>query len=100
MTEYRISISVLESIVRGALSADRRIRIHAPLPLTRTRPVEVNVEGDSCTVSVQLDARLGENLPSVAAEVRSVVASALDRMTGLAVGSVDVSFTSVFPAAR
>jgi uncharacterized alkaline shock family protein YloU len=98
MTEYRIATSVLESIVRGALTADRRVRIHAPLPLTRARPVEVNVEGEGCTVSVQLDARLGENLPAVAAEVRSIVASALDRMTGLAVSAVDVSFASVFPA--
>jgi hypothetical protein len=98
MTEYRIATSVLEDIVRGSLVADDRIRVHAPLPLTRTHPVEVLVEGDRCAVVIQLDARLGEVLPVLAGDVRSVVAGALGRMTGLGVDSVDVVFASVFPA--
>lgn len=98
MTEYRIATSVLENIVRGALSGDQRIRVHAPLPLTRNHPVEISVQGDKCDVVVQVDARLGESLPNVAREVRDLVASALTRMTGLMVSSVDVVFASVFPA--
>lgn len=98
MTEYRIATSVLEDIVRGSLAPDDRIRIHAPLPLTRTRPVEIQVDSDKCEVTVHLDARLGEALPALASEARSAIAGALGRMTGLTVGSVDVIFASVFPA--
>jgi ubiquinone biosynthesis protein UbiJ len=99
MTEYRIATSVLDSIVRGALIADARIRVHAPLPLTRTHAVEIGVQADQCSVTIQLDARLGENLPAVAADVRAAVADALTRMTGLVVNAVDVVFAAVFPAA-
>lgn len=98
MTEYRIATSVLEDIVRGSLAADDRVRVHAPLPLTRTHPVEIIVAGDRCEVVVHLDARLGEVLPALASDVRSAVAAALSRMTGLVVDSVDVTFASVFPA--
>lgn len=98
MTEFRIATSVLESIVRGAVGSDPRIRVHSPLPLTRTHPVEVVVQGDQCRVTVHLDARLGENLPSVAGEVRSTVAAALGGMTGLNVAVVDVVFSGVYPA--
>ena len=98
MTEYRIATSVLEDIVRGSFAADDRVRVHAPLPLTRTRPVEILVEGDRCSVVVHLDARLGQILPALAADVRSAVADALSRMTGLVVDSVDVVFASVFPS--
>ena len=97
MTEYRIATSVLEDIVRGSIAADTRIRVHAPLPLMRARPVEILVEGENCEVVIHLDARLGEVLPSLAADVRSAVAGALSRMTGLTAGSVDVIFASVFP---
>jgi anti-sigma factor RsiW len=98
MTEYRIATSVLEDIVRGSLAADDRIRVHAPLPLTRTHPVEVLVAGDRCEVVIQLDARLGEVLPALAADVRSVVAGAHRRHKGHGVESVKVVFASVFPA--
>jgi uncharacterized alkaline shock family protein YloU len=98
MTEYRIATSVLESIVRGAVESDPRIRVHTPLPLTRTHAVEVLVQGDQCRATIHLDARLGENLPSVATEVRSAVAAALNRMTGLGVSAVDVVFSGVYPA--
>lgn len=98
MTEYRIATSVLEDIVRGSLAADDRIRVHAPLPLTRSHPIDILVEGDKCQVAIHLDVRLGEVLPALALDVRHAVAGALTRMTGLAVGSVDVTFASVFPA--
>jgi uncharacterized alkaline shock family protein YloU len=97
MTQYLIATSVLETIVRGSLENDERLRIHAPLPLVRTRPVEIAVSGEECTVSVLLDARMGEHLPSLAAGVRRTVADALGSMTGLKVSAVDVSFSGVFP---
>lgn len=98
MTEYLIATSVLEAIVRGSLENDGRLRLHAPLPLVRAHPVEVTVDGQECHVTVQLDARLGEFLPTLAAEARRRIAGALAHMTGLAVNGVDVVFGGVFPA--
>jgi uncharacterized alkaline shock family protein YloU len=97
MTQYLIATSVLESIVRGSLESDERLRVHTPLPLTRTRPVEITVEGEQCFVSVHVDARMGEHLPSLASSVRRTVAEALESMTGLRVIVVDVSVSGVFP---
>ncbi len=98
MTEYLIATSVLEAIVRGSLEDDERLRVHAPLPLVRTHPVMVEVDGQECRVTVHLDARLGENLPSLADGTRQKIAAALDHMTGLAVIGVDVVWSGVFPA--
>lgn len=97
MTQYLIATSVLEAIVRGSLNNDERLRIHSPLALMRTHPVEIAVEGDECRVSVQLDARMGEHLPTLASSVRQTVAAALTSMTGLNVATVDVAFSGVFP---
>jgi Asp23 family, cell envelope-related function len=97
MTQYLIATSVLESIVRGSLENDERLRVHTPLPLVRTHPVEIAVDREECTVSVHLDARMGEHLPSLASSVRHTVAEALGSMTGLRVASVDVFFSGVFP---
>ncbi len=97
MTEYLIATSVLEAIVRGSLENDDRLRFHSALPLVRSHPVEVTVDADACHVTVQLDARMGENLPSLAAEVRYKIAASLGPMTGLAVSGVDVVFGGVFP---
>lgn len=97
MTEYLIANSVLEAIVRGALGGDDRLRFHSSLPLARTHPVEVTVDGDECRVTVHLDARLGEYLPDLATQARHRVASALGSMTGLSVSGVDVVFSGVFP---
>ena len=98
MTQFLIATSVLETIVRGSLESDERVRVHTPLPLVRTRPVEIVVAGEQCLVSVHLDARMGENLPLLASSVRRTVAEALGSMTGLKVSAVDVSFSGVFPA--
>ncbi len=97
MTQYLIATSVLENIVRGSLEGDARLRIHSPLPLVRTRPIEIAVNGEQCFVSIQLDARMGENLPSLAGSVRRTIADALASMTGLKVAAVDVAFNGVFP---
>jgi uncharacterized alkaline shock family protein YloU len=64
----------------------------------RTHPVEIGVEGDECRVSVHLDARMGERLPTLASSVRQTVATALTSMTGLKVAAVDIAFGGVFPA--
>ena len=98
MTEYLIATSVLETIVRGSLVGEERVRVRSSLPLARSHPAEVVVEDDSCKVVVHLDARMGESLPALASVVRSKVASALGPMTGLTVSSVDVVFSGVFPA--
>jgi uncharacterized alkaline shock family protein YloU len=98
MTEYLIATSVLEAIVRGSLANDDRLRLHASLPLVRSRPVEVTVDQEECRVAVQLDARMGEALPALAVEVRRNIAAALGPMTGLTVSGVDVVFSGVFPA--
>jgi uncharacterized alkaline shock family protein YloU len=98
VTQYLIAMSVLEAIVRGSLENDGRVRVHTPLPLVRTHPVEIAVEGGQCHVSVQLDARMGEQLPSLASSVRRTISDALGSMTGLQVTAVDVSFCAVFPA--
>lgn len=98
MTEYLIATSVLESIVRGSLEEDARLRVHTPLPLVRTHPVVVEMADQRCRVTVHLDARLGENLPSLADSVRQKIGAALNHMTGLTVTGVDVVWSGVFPA--
>ena len=97
MTEYLIATSVLEAIVRGSLEKDERLRFHSALPLGRSHPVEVVVDDEKCHVTVHLDARLGEHLPSLAGEARQKIATALGPMTGLTVSAVDVVFGGVFP---
>ncbi|OFW57130.1 MAG: hypothetical protein A2133_08820 [Actinobacteria bacterium RBG_16_64_13] len=98
MTEYLIATSVLEAIVRGSMENDGRMRFHSSLPLLRSHPVEIAVVEEKCNVTVHLDARLGENLPGLAAEARQKIASALGRMTGLTVATVDVVFSGVYPS--
>lgn len=98
MAEYLIATSVLEAIVRGSLQNDHRLRVHSALPLTRARAVEINVDNQECSVTVHVDARMGEHLPSLAGEARGKIAAALTHMTGLTVSAVDIVFTGVFPA--
>jgi uncharacterized alkaline shock family protein YloU len=97
MTEYLIATSVLEAIVRGALENDDRLRFPSALPLVRSHPVEVVVDGETCHVTVHLNARLGEHLPTLAAEARQKIAHALGNMTGLTISGVDVVFSGVYP---
>jgi uncharacterized alkaline shock family protein YloU len=97
MTEYLIATSVLESIVRGSLAGDERLRVHSSLPLVGSRAADVTVDGEECHVVIQVDARMGEVLPELTNEIRSKIVSALGRMTGLRVSEVDVVFGGVFP---
>lgn len=96
MSEYLIATSVLEDIVRGAVSGESRYRLHGGLPLVRSHPAEVSVENDACRVVLHLDALIGESLPELASEVRGKIADSLGPMTGLAVDSVEVVISGVF----
>ena len=96
MTEYLIATSVLEAIVRGAVVGNGRYRLHGGMPIVRRHAAEVSVYEDSCKVVVHLDAKVGESLVGIAAEVRGKVAGTLGPMTGLTVSNVDVVFNGVF----
>lgn len=98
MTEYLIANSMLENIVRRALESDQRVRLPSLFPLVRSRGVEVEVKDQDCRVTVQVQARFGENLPSLAEEIRNRVAEALSHMTGLKATTVDVVVSGIFPA--
>lgn len=98
MTEYLIANSVLETIVRGSLEGDERIRLHSLLPFVKGRVVEVEAGDEECRVTVHIYARFGEDLPSLAEEIRRKVAETLSCMTGLKVPAVDVVVNGVFPA--
>jgi uncharacterized alkaline shock family protein YloU len=94
---YVIAASVLEAIAKGALSDDARIRLHSPSGLGRARGVEILVDERSLRVTLQLDARFGEELLGLGAEVQERVTRTLSRMTGFGVDSVCVIFARVFP---
>jgi uncharacterized alkaline shock family protein YloU len=98
MTEYLIATSVLETIVRGALTDDARLRVHNSLPLVGSHAAHVTVEGEECHVVIHVDAQMGQALPALAIDVRRKIAADLSHMTGLTVSGVDVIFTGVFPA--
>jgi uncharacterized alkaline shock family protein YloU len=96
-TDYRIAASVLESIVRGALAGDGRLRVPATSGFMRGRAVEVAVSEDSARVFLSLEARFGEVMPALGTEAQALVSQALSSMTGLRVEAVDVQFVGVLP---
>ena len=96
MSEFHIAPSVLEDIVSRSLCGKKEIRIHFPLPLARSNPIDVALTGKDCMVTIQLDAQMGESLPNLATEVRTMIAESLKRMAGLHATAVDVIFASVF----
>lgn len=98
--DYRIALSVLETIVRSVVAADPAVRLHQGSRLGRGRALEIIVAEGRCRVSLGLDAHLGDHLPTVAAEVRQRVVEHLESFTGLSVEAVDVSVVSVMPAAE
>jgi uncharacterized alkaline shock family protein YloU len=99
-TDYRIAASVLEDIVKGALQGDDRLRVHPGGGLIRGRGVEVNVEGESCRVSLPVEARFGEPLLPLGEHAQVRVSDVLGKITGLRVQAVDVSFVGVFPGSE
>jgi len=98
--DYQISENVLEAIVRGALEGEKRARIRAGGALGRSRGVDVDVDEQSCRVSVHLDGQLGEDLVEVGMLAQERISRSLSRMTGLAVATVDVTFDGVFPVSH
>lgn len=97
-TDYRIAHSVLESIVRGVVAADAALQLHQGSPLGRDKAIDVEVTESSCRVTLALDARLGDHLPTAAAALQKRVADTLQDTTGLTVEAVDVTVVSVVPA--
>ena len=97
MTQYLIATSVLETIVRGSLENDERVRVHTPLPLVRTHPVEI-VVNERALPGLSASRRPDGREPACAGLERpKAIAEALGSMTGLKVSAVDVSFNGVFP---
>jgi uncharacterized alkaline shock family protein YloU len=72
-------------VVRAAELADG-VRVRRP-----RRGVDVEVAGESATVTLSLAARYGTVLPQVAEEVQRQVAEALEQMCGIEVRSVEVA---------
>jgi len=93
--DYRIATSVLEAIAKGALQGDHRLRFHHGL--VRSGGADISVEHGECRVKLSLEARLGEDLLALGAEVQRRVAAALTHTTGLPVEGVTVVFAGVFP---
>ena len=99
-SDYRIALSVLETIVRSAVAGDPAVRLHQGSRLGRSKALEVTVEGGVCRVSLALDARMGDHVPSVAAAVQQRVVEQLVAITGLSVEAVDVTIVSVLPVSE
>lgn len=72
-------------VVRAAERADGA-RVRRP-----RRNVDIEVVGGRATVTIRLAARYGSVLPELAEEVQGNVASALEQMCGVEVGSVDLA---------
>jgi uncharacterized alkaline shock family protein YloU len=72
-------------VVRAAELADGA-RVRRP-----RRGVDVEIAGDSASVTLRVAARYGTVLPDLAEEVQRQVAEALGRMCGIEVRSVDVA---------
>jgi uncharacterized alkaline shock family protein YloU len=97
-TDYRIAVTVLEDIVRGALAGETCVSLHPGVRLSRDKTLAVSVSEGRCRVSLGVDGRLGDNLPGTGARVKARVAEHLECITGLTVDAVDVTFVSVTPA--
>jgi uncharacterized alkaline shock family protein YloU len=97
--DYRIATSALEAMVKGCLLSTDRIRLSHVSALARGHGIEVTVIANSCRVTLSLEARFGEDLNAVAAEVQGEVGRCLGTMTGLDVEAIDIVFTGVYPIA-
>jgi uncharacterized alkaline shock family protein YloU len=81
-----VPAATLAGIVAGAAESVDGARVRRP-----RRSVEVEVEGASATVALQLAVRYGTILPALAEAVQREVAEVLERMCGLEARRVDVS---------
>jgi uncharacterized alkaline shock family protein YloU len=76
----------LARIVARAAEQTDGVRVRKP-----RRAVDVEVSGESASVTLRLTARYGTVLPNVAEDVQRGVAGALEQMCGLEVRNVDVA---------
>ncbi|MHB0978466.1 MAG: hypothetical protein ACYC5Q_00025 [Thermoleophilia bacterium] len=97
VADYRVSASALEAIVRWSLVGDETLRAAGGGALGGRHPIGVSVSGVSAVVTVNLRARLGEDLLALGARVKRTVAWRLGAMTGLVIARVDVHVVGVFP---
>jgi uncharacterized alkaline shock family protein YloU len=81
-----VPAATLARIVVRAAELAEGARVRRP-----RRGVDVEVAGDSATVTLRLAARYGTVLPQMAEEVQRHVASTLEEMCGVDVRSVDVA---------
>jgi uncharacterized alkaline shock family protein YloU len=81
-----VPAATLARIVVRAAELAEGARVRRP-----RRGVDVEVAGDSATVTLRLAARYGTVLPQVAEEVQRHVATTLEQMCGIEVRSVDVA---------
>ena len=81
-----VPAATLARIVVKAAELAEGARVRRP-----RRGVDVDVAGDSATVTVRLVARYGTVLPQLAEDVQREVADALGRMCGVDVRRVDVA---------
>jgi uncharacterized alkaline shock family protein YloU len=95
-----LSDDAVVAMVRGAVGMvegarlDRPSRIARVLP-GRGGPVEWRTDGESIRFDVDVAVAYGQPLPGVAASIRRSVATSVGAMTGLRVGAVDVTVTSL-----
>jgi uncharacterized alkaline shock family protein YloU len=83
--------SVLAQIVRRAAEAVDGARVRRP-----RRGLEVELDGERATVSLELAARYGTVLPDLAQHVQERVSDALEGMCGLDVQRVDLAIEELF----
>jgi len=95
-----VSDQAMGSIVRFAVESVPGARLDTPGRVSRVLPgrrgaVEWTVAGSVASVDVDVVAEHGRVLPELGDQVRTAVAEHLGRMTGLAVGTVDVTVTGL-----
>jgi uncharacterized alkaline shock family protein YloU len=81
-----VTAGVLSHVVAAAAESVDGARVRRP-----RRGLEVDVDGGSVRVELELAVRYGEVLPDVAGEVQRRVDRALRDMVGLETTSIDVS---------
>jgi uncharacterized alkaline shock family protein YloU len=81
-----VPAATLSRIVSRAAERVEGARVRRP-----RRSIEVEVEGGSAAVTLQLAASYGSVLPALAEAVQREIAEALESMCGLEVRKVDVS---------
>jgi uncharacterized alkaline shock family protein YloU len=98
--ELALSRSVVRDLVRlAAMEVPGVLRVGwAGSPLRRLvtgRPIAVRVRGGVVEARVVVVARPGQSLRPLAADVRSAVGAAVERLLGLALGEVTVRIDGI-----